>query len=860
MHSHSDRSSLGNLTFEARRLRQMAVIAVILILPIASCLSLRAQSPAAPLLTRHIRMNRLASTSDAEMLQAFDMSAPGMDGVKTAAERDDLAGVETAYLQYRRELKSPRWYQMPSDMPPATARDDAIGDEILGHLIRDYAYGNFGRRPVHMGADFDWTYNPVPPTDPSYSDEWTWCAISRMQFWRKLADAYWKTHDEKYAQEWVKELFDFAAKEPLTDAGRGGQISLWRTLDASIRANETWPYAYYHMIDSPAFTPDAQWTYVKLIRDHAMLLERALKAPGRMGNWVASESYGLYTIGLLFPEIKESAEWRNLAIDRIMQEMNTVVPPDGFEAELTPNYDLVSLHGYLGPLKLAQLNHVAVPAELKPKLLSMFEALVEVMDQNGEVVATNDSGRVRAVQSAREGLTLGDDPLLEWAVSHGAQGKGLPDSTMLPYAGFFTMRSGWKPGDQFFFFRAGPAGIGHEHEDDLQIVYEAFGKTLLREGPLSRYDHSDFRRFALETGAYSTVTIDGMSQHRGPNKSPINTPAPATWVTSPLFDYAAATYDGGYQKSVYAPIEYHPEKWIGALDKSITHTRRIVYLRPYYVLVLDSVNGPGRHTADARFDMDGPSAKIDQKTQAAYSQNSGSAQIALFPLDRNHLTASILQGARGAPDIVWNLPTIQYEKAQDLPAMFATLLYPYQGAAPAIQESGLATDVHDVWARSIATPLESIAVIAAKSGRSASFNAQSPIDANASATATLLIERKPNNAPNAGVKYGALQLTAFRNSALRFTAERPADLLFTIEGGKPILFNAGTKEVRVKLTRPFTKSIAIAPGTTVEIARSHSHGIDGAKFFAFPPISSESLSWDGQSHCGFLLSETRVKH
>jgi hypothetical protein len=291
--------------------------------------------------TQHIPMNRLTSTTDSEMLQELDFSIPGMEQVKSAEERNDLEGVKAAYLHYRRTMTSTRWYVMPSEMPQATAKDDATGDEILHHIIRDYAYGNFNKKPVNMGADFDWTYNPLPRSNPSYSDEWTWCGISRTQFWRKLADAYWKTHDEEYAREWVKELFDFAAKEPLTDAGRGGQISLWRTLDASIRANETWPYAYYHMIDSPAFTPEAQWVYLKLMRDHAMLLERGLREPGRMGNWVASESYGLYTIGLLFPELKRSSEWRKLAIERIMHEMNTVVPPDGFEAELTPNYDLL---------------------------------------------------------------------------------------------------------------------------------------------------------------------------------------------------------------------------------------------------------------------------------------------------------------------------------------------------------------------------------------------------------------------------------------------------------------------------------------------------------------------------------------
>ena len=46
-----------------------------------------------------------------------------------------------------------------------------------------------------------------------------------------------------------------------------------------------------------------------------------------------------------------------------------------------------------------------------------------VMAQNGEVVPTNDSTYyVNAMTQARQGLELGEDPLLRWAAS-GAKGE-----------------------------------------------------------------------------------------------------------------------------------------------------------------------------------------------------------------------------------------------------------------------------------------------------------------------------------------------------------------------------------------------------------------------------------------------------
>lgn len=786
---------------------------------------------AASMPNQRYESQRLQPTTDADMLQSLDMTLPGMEAVRAAAEHHDLEAVKIAYLEFRRKRSTPRWFSMPSDMPAATATDDATGDEILHHIIRDYAYGNFHRQPVNMGEDFDWTHNPLPETDPNFSHEWTWCGISRTQFWRKLGDAYWKTHDEKYAQEWVNELFDFARKEPLNpDTGRG-PVSLWRTLDASIRANETWPYAYYHMRDSATFTSEAQWVFLKLMRDHGRMLERGLRVPGRSGNWVASESYGLYTIGTLFPEMKESAGWRQFALDRITKEMNTVVPPDGFEAELTPNYHMVTLHGYLGPLQLAELNHAPVPSEFKPRLLAMFEAFVKVMDQRGQVVATNDSGRANAIELAREGLKLGDDPLLTWAVTHGAEGQGLPDSTMLPYAGFYTMRSGWKPDDQFLFFRAGPPGIGHEHEDMLQLVYEAFGRTLLREQPESNYDHSNFRRFALNAGSYNDITVDGMTQHRGANRPPVTTRANVVWVTSPLFDYAAATYDGGYQKSVYNPrIEYHPEDWIGTPDKSITHTRRIVYLRPYYALVYDSVNGPGHHIIAARFNVASSAVSIDDKTQAAFSKNEGSGQIGLYPLERSNLKVSVLQGERDSADIVWNVPTVQFEKQQDTPATFATLLYPYRDAAPVVEESALPCANPDIWAHSIKTPYERASIFVAKSGNASGFSVNISATHAVKATASMLVARSQPNRP-AAVLFGAMQLTEFDGEKLRFTLDRAANLDFTAVNGHPVFYNPDDADVVIKLAKPFVRTITVKPSSAVEVTNGTEQMVDSSRIF-----------------------------
>jgi hypothetical protein len=340
-------------------------------------------------------------------------------------------------------------------------------------------------------------------------------------------------------------------------------------------------------------------------------------------------------------------------MDRFVVEINRLVPPDGFEAELSPGYDTSTMEQFTVPTQLAPLNNIALPDVFRTKLISMYKALVLVMDQSGNDVPTNDSWIINAACLAPRGLKLGDDPLLEWAASRGRKGIAPADSTMLPYAGFYAMRSGWKPDDLFLFFRGGPVGIGHQHEEDLEVVLRAWNKTLLYDPGTFTYDQSEMRRYVLGTSSHSTIMVGGKWQHAGSSPLP---PAPVSnpWVTTPLFDYVASTFDKGYQESVYAPnTGFNPMKWTGVLDKSITHTRRVLYLRPYYALVLDTLDGSGNHAFDNLFQMDAPSASVDAMTHAVVSQRSDDVQLALYPLEQENMTADVVVGHKDPPIAGW---------------------------------------------------------------------------------------------------------------------------------------------------------------------------------------------------------------
>ena len=760
--------------------------------------------------------------SDAALMGDLDLDRPGLEKIKAAVTRGDFPRAKHDYLEYRRTISTARWRVMPADRPAtAASTDDPAGDEVVNHVIRNM-YG-FAPKVGNMGADFDWTFNPIPRSNPNFSSEWTFCVISRTQFWNVLADAYWRTFNEKYAKEWVAQLEDFARKNPVENAlafsPPGGPDTLWRTLDSGIRMHDSWPYAYAHFLRSPSFTPEANWLYLNEIRTHGLRLALGLADQNRSGNWVTTECFGLYTLAVLFPELKESAAWRSSMMDRMTKEVQRAVAPDGFECELTPDYDRVTLEGFMGAVRLAKLNGQPVPGVFHDRILEMYRALVLMMRQDGKVVGTNDSSDTDVVPLARESLEFERDPMCEWAATGGKSGTAPPLATMLPYAGFYAMRGGWNTNDLFLFFRGGPTGSAHQHEDMNEIVLRVYGHTFLPDPGNYLYDHSEWRRYVINCSSHNTIIVDGKWQHRGPSLIPEAVDNP--WINTPLFDFVAATYRGGYQENVYDGSKgFAPEKWVGTTDKTVSHTRRVLYLKPGCALVLDTLDGTGQHAYEAHFHLNASAAHLDPSTQSVYASVQNGPLLALFPLDRDGLEAQIVTGQK-SPMLGWSnetrqpAPTLCYRKTQPAPAVFSTLLLPTTGAVPSLTAEGLGLP-EVLWGRELKTEREEMEIAVAKDGVSKPISFRSSRAGAVAARAAGLVLRHP--AQGTGDFVGGWGLGAYEDTVLKFALAMPGNIVVSRDGNRLFMFAATADAQRVALTRPFVKNFVLPPGTWEQIS------------------------------------------
>lgn len=571
--------------------------------------------------------------NDEELFAALDLDAPGLDGVRQAVAGGDLAAAKRALAAHIRGRSSPRWFFRWQDRPAPTktARDFPEAETLLRH---EFTFGFHGARAytATFGEQINWGANPTVGEDKTHL--WNE-SLNRHFHFRVLTDAYWETGDERFAQGLVRDWLDWIAHNPRPLDSSGNNVEwpygcyAWQTLTTGIRLEASWPNALYRALGSPAFTDDAIAAILGSICDQARHLVKWPTAH----NWLTEESMGLYTAGMLFPEFREAAEWRRIAIERLYWQLTDEVYPDGAEYELAAGYGNWVVHNFVNLLQRARMNgrDAELPADLVARMEKMFDHVLAEAMPDGTMPGLNDSGNAdvrRLLQSGYELFPQRDD--FRYVASDRAEGEPPAlTSCARPYAGHYIMRSGWDADARYLLFDSGPYGSAHQHEDKLHVVLYAYGKQLLLDPGNYSYDASRWRRYVLTTPGHNTIMVDGQGQHRRGLKEtyywprPWETPAPpdndTLWATSPAFDVARGTYRDDYGEEN---------------DRTVTHTRWVLFLKPEYWVIIDALvaTDDRPHTYESLFHLDADTARVDAPARVVATINADAANLTIVPL------------------------------------------------------------------------------------------------------------------------------------------------------------------------------------------------------------------------------------
>ena len=158
-----------------------------------------------------------------------------------------------------------------------------------------------------------------------------------------LARAYAVTGDEKYAREWVAQLKSWAEAWPVAphveqvDPDMRFAGDHWRSIEAGIRIYCVWLPLLPYFRRSPSWDEEGWITFLKLIHDHGEFLVTHYSNHKRCGNWLTMEATALFQLGVMFPELNRSAQWRQLGYRRVTHEVRYQFDHHGGHMERTPS-------------------------------------------------------------------------------------------------------------------------------------------------------------------------------------------------------------------------------------------------------------------------------------------------------------------------------------------------------------------------------------------------------------------------------------------------------------------------------------------------------------------------------------------
>jgi len=534
--------------------------------------------------------DRLLGTgiSDAEFMRGLDQRFP----------------TAQAFLEHMKTRRQPRFFlnlerrreflfSIREYCPETESLTIAAADKVCKHL-----FDLLGSSPTQLGERIDWhidfktgyRWNPrqyyasvrSAPYPGGYDLKVPW-ELSRCQHFAWLGQAYWFTGNEKYAQEFAAQVLDWIEQNP----PRFG-VNWACAMDVAIRAvNWLWGYCFFK--DAPSLTDEFRLAFFKSLLAHGRHIVDNLEWSEMLtANHYLSDVAGLIYLGILCPEFKEAAMWRDFGLRELWKEMSKQVYPDGVDFEASISYHRLVTELFLSPIILCQLNDIHIPSGVMEQLEKMIESVMYYTKPDGTVplIGDADNGRLHRLKvwaeperewiNHRHLLAIGavlfqrDDfaqvageeweeafwLLGERAIAYKEQfDRNNPpllrlNSRCFPDGGLYIMRHD----DLYMIIDAGDNGQngngGHAHNDTLSFELYAGDRTFISDSGTYVYtaDHRERNRFR-STAYHNTVLIDGQEINRIEIREPFSLtedarPTVNAWRSTKAFDFFDGQHDG----------------------------------------------------------------------------------------------------------------------------------------------------------------------------------------------------------------------------------------------------------------------------------------------------------------------------
>jgi Heparinase II/III-like protein/Heparinase II/III N-terminus len=435
----------------------------------------------------------------------------------------------------------------PSDTPwnPQTAVDEA--ERILSGELKYFSHTYY-----QVGFPPDWHKDPVTGIKLDSQKHWSelsdegdvdikfiWEA-NRFGMAYPLVRAYASSRDERYAEAFWKLIQAWAESNPPNTGPNwmDGQEAALRLM--------AWTFGFYAFMDSPSTTAERVAQFIVMVAAHAERIYKNIDyAIFTQSNHTISEAFGLWLVGILFPELRDAEKYLALGRKLLEQEAAVQIFPDGSYSMYSLNYHRFILHLYLYAIRLGELNSSPFSQTLKDRVSKSIDYLYQLINpETGQmpVYGSNDGALVLPLNNCdftdyRPLLQLGsyitkkqflfesgpwDEDIFWLCGANPLSSRSIPEGdkrerarvraksqSSFPNGGTYILRgANSKAIIRCTDYRARPS-----HADQLHVDLWIHGHNIACEAGTYLYSGDDpWRNGLAHASVHNTVTVDDLDQ------------------------------------------------------------------------------------------------------------------------------------------------------------------------------------------------------------------------------------------------------------------------------------------------------------------------------------------------------------
>lgn len=434
-------------------------------------------------------------------------------------------------------------------------------EAICNHFIRILGTSHFLGPEISWHKDyvsgFEWPlefYRDIKIINLSnHSDiKFPW-ELSRFHHAIILGKVFWLTGDEKYADQFIKQIHSWVEENP---PNKG--VNWNCAMEVAIRAvNLIWGYFFFR--ECTKLSNSFHIQFYNLILMHGKHICRNLENKSFIkGNHYIANLMGLLYISTIFPIFKYSKEWKEFSVREIVKEMESQVHQDGTDFEGSISYHrlvtemffhatyLLTTIGRFSNQDKKYLTNKEISREIfgenyTDKLEKMFEFIMSYMKPDGLApqIGDNDCGRIvylgalsNDINDHRHLLAVGGEffdrndfrcagrKCCEDAIwffkrfNVGEQDEIKPSSKAFNDSGIYILRED----NDYMIIRCGEIGSRgkgtHTHNDNLSFELCSDGITYIIDPGTYVYSGEPLLRNLLRSTKYhNTLLINGEEQN-----------------------------------------------------------------------------------------------------------------------------------------------------------------------------------------------------------------------------------------------------------------------------------------------------------------------------------------------------------